>query len=361
MARSDKHKRKPSKGSGVKSGMAPGTMVFIGEQKRDKVRLDVVDFTEHNFSEGLDVSIEKCQSYVNSPSVTWINVNGIHDIQLIEKLGKSFDLHPLTLEDIVNTSQRLKTEEFSHYIFTVLKMLKFNDTTNNVDIEHVSIILGKNMVISFLENESEVFNSIKDRIKTSKGKIRSMKTDYLAFALMDTVVDNYFVAIEHIGDHLEQVDDQILDNPAPQDLKTIHQLKRDLLGLRKVVWPLREELGALAKSDSPLMHQETKVFWRDLYDHTIKVIDMVETFRDILGSMQDTYLSSMSNRMNEVMKVLTIISTIFIPLTFIVGVYGMNFEVMPELKWTWGYALVWAVMLGIGSGLLLFFKRKNWL
>ena len=357
----NKSKKKRHHGSGLKTGMAPGTMVFIGDRKLEKTRIDLIDFSETTFNELRDVSIAQCMEFVKNPGVTWINVNGIHDVELISALGKCFDLHPLTLEDIVNTSQRLKTEDFQKYLFIVLKMMDFNRDTNAVDMEHVSLILADNFVISFLEDEGDVFDSVRDRLRTSKGRIRSMKADFLAYTLMDTVVDHYFLAVEHIGDLLEVIDDQILENPKPGDLKTIHKLKRDILTLRKAVWPLREEIGILDKSESRLMRKENKMFWRDLYDHTIQVIDMVETFRDTLGSMQDTYLSSMSNRMNEVMKVLSTIATIFMPLTFIAGVYGMNFKNMPELEWHWGYPSVLCLMAIVGVGHFLYFKVKKWI
>ncbi|MBF0413355.1 MAG: magnesium/cobalt transporter CorA [Desulfamplus sp.] len=356
-----KKKRNPYR-IGIKTGMAPGTMVFIGERKQEKTSIDVIDYSDTTLNELRDVSVNQCCDLSKSSgSVTWINVNGIHDIAFIGALGKCFDLHPITLEDIVNTAQRLKIEEFSNYIFIVLKMMKFKEAGNNVEIEHISLILGKDYVISFQEKEGELFNALRDRIRAAKGRIRSMKSDYLAYALMDAVVDNYFLSIERIGDRIEDIDDQILTEPKQEDIKEIHRLKRDILTLRKAVWPLREEIGVIEKSESDMICSETKVFWRDLYGNTIQIIDMLDTFRDIIGGMHDTYLSSISNRMNEIMKVLTIIGTIFIPLTFIVGVYGMNFEYMPELKWHLGYYMIWGVMLAVGIGLLVYFKLKKWI
>jgi len=345
----------------AKAGLAPGTPIFIGEQKQEKTRIDIIDFNEETLHEFLDTTLEKGSELAQSATVTWINVNGIHDLGMIESVGKYFNLHPLTLEDLVNTNQRPKAEVFPKYMFIVLKMMNYNDTTNTVDVEHVSLILGENYVISFQEDEGDVFDAVRERIRTAKGRIRNMKSDYLAYALMDAVVDHYFLAVEKIGDFIEDIDDRLLTDPKPDDIHEIHRLKRDILSLRKAVWPLREEVGAIEKSESPLIHQETRVFLRDLYDHTIQVIDMVETFRDLLGGMHDTYLSSISTRMNEIMKVLTIIATIFIPLTFIVGVYGMNFEYMPELKWPWGYYLIWLIMFSVGCGMVVYFKRKKWM
>lgn len=361
MSQAAKKKKRKPRGSDIKTGMAPGTMVFIGERKQDRVVIDVMDYSDTMLKELRDVPVDQCRGLAKSPGVTWVNVSGIHDTGLIESLGKCFDLHPLTLEDIVNTSQRLKIEEFPNYIFIVLKMITFSEPDNKVEIEHVSLILGKNWVISFLEDEGDVFDGVRDRIRSARGRIRSMKSDYLIYTLMDAVVDHYFLAVERIGDRIEEIDERILAEPKAEDIREIHRLKSDILSLRKAVWPLREEIGAIEKREFAMICPENKVFWRDLYDHTIQIIDMVETFRDILGGMHDTWLSSMSNRMNEIMKVLTIIATIFIPLTFIVGVYGMNFEHMPELKWSLGYYMIWGIMLAIGLVMLICFKRKKWI
>jgi magnesium transporter len=353
--------RKKKKGAGIKSGMAPGTMVFIGEQKQDKARIDVIRYTETELSELHDATVPQCSAFAHQPGIVWLNVSSIHDVQLIGDLGKCFDLHPMTMEDIVNSTQRPKFEEFPKYLFIVLKMMTYSEETGGVAIEHVSLVLGRRCVISFLEDEGDVFDAVRSRIRTASGRIRSMQADYLAYSLMDAVVDQYFLTVERIGDRIEEIDEQILSEPRPEHVREIHHLKRDILNLRRAVWPFREEVSALVKSESSLLHAESRVFWRDLYDHAIRIIDMVEIYRDILGGMHDTYLSSISNRMNEIMKMLTIISTIFIPLTFIVGVYGMNFENMPELKWHFGYCGVWAVMLLIAFGLFVYFKRKKWL
>ncbi|GAB1487091.1 magnesium/cobalt transporter CorA [Aminivibrio sp.] len=359
MSNSRENRRRHT-GYGSKAGMSPGTMIFIGERQVDNARIDIIRYDAGTVKETRDVTPEECGDCLNTPGVTWINVNGIHNIGLIESLGKYFDLHPLTLEDIVNTTQRPKVEEFPKYVYAVLKMMTFDEGTNRLDIEHVSLILGEKYVISFQEDEGDVFDSVRERIRNAKGRIRSLKADFLAYTLMDAAVDHYFLAIERIGDRIEEMDDTILLRPKPEDIQEIHQMKREILSFRKAVWPLREEVGALEKSETPLIRPETKVFLRDLYDHIIQIIDMVETFRDILGGIHDTYLSGVSNRMNEIMKVLTIISTIFIPMTFIAGVYGMNFQYMPELKWPGGYYLVWGIMLAIALTLIVFFKRRKW-
>ncbi len=344
-----------------KLGLAPGTPVFIGERRRQTLRIDLIEYGASHLREAHDVGAEDCTGLASSATVSWIQVNGVHDIDLIEALAGHFGLHPMTIEDIVNTSQRPKAEEFPHYYFLALKMLSYGGARRSLRAEHVSLILGPSFVISFLEDEGDVFDSVRHRIRHGVGRVRSLQADYLAFCLMDAVVDHYFLAVEQIGDEIELLDGRILANPSPGDIQEIHRYKGDLIKLRKAVWPLREVIANLGKSDSALLRAETAVFWRDLYDHTVQVIDIVETSRDVLASLHDTYLSSLSHRMNEIMKVLTIISTIFIPLTFIVGVYGMNFKTMPELEWRPGYYVVWGVMVAIGAGLFAYFRRRRWL
>ena len=360
MPTSKKSERGKHAGYGAKAGMSPGTMVFIGERHVEQARIDIIQYDTAVLKEMRDASPEQCRDCCKAPGVTWINVSGIHNIGLIEAMGKHFDLHPLTLEDIVNTAQRPKVEEFPNYVYAVMKMITFDEGANRLETEHVSLILGDNYVISFLEDEGDVFDPVRERIRNAGGRIRSLKADFLAYALMDAAVDNYFLALERIGDRIEDMDDRILGHPQPGDIREVHRLKQEILSFRKAVWPLREEVGTLEKSEADLIRKETRVFLRDLYDHIIQVIDMVETFRDILGGIHDTYLSSVSNRMNEIMKVLTIISTIFIPMTFIAGVYGMNFKHMPELKWPFGYYLIWGVMITVALSLVSFFKRRKW-
>jgi len=323
--------------------------------------MDVIRYDEDGVQEVNDAQISDCMHPLDATGVTWINVFGIHDVEFIGELGERFGIHPLTLEDIVNTAQRPKAEEFNNYTFVVLKMMTYNEEHDEIEIETVSIVLGQGYVISFQEHEGNAFAMVGERIRTGKGRIRRLAADYLAYALMDAVVDAYFVALERIGDHIETIEDEIVSEPVPAHMHEIHRLKREILYLRKSVWPLREEISTLLKTESALVDAGTVVYLRDLYDHTIRVIDMVETNRDILSSMHDTYLSSVSNRMNEVMKVLTIIATIFIPLTFIVGVYGMNFDHMPELHWHWGYMGVWGFMLAITLGMVVYFQKKGWL
>ncbi|MDP8214415.1 MAG: magnesium/cobalt transporter CorA [Candidatus Euphemobacter frigidus] len=343
------------------AGLPPGTPVYIGEEKAEKVRISVIDYDESQFQEKEVESVEECLPFKDIPTVTWINIDGLHQTEIIEKIGKHFGLHPLVIEDIVNTGQRPKVEDFGEYIFVVLKMLGYDDKKTEVTSEQVSLVLGSNFVISFQEKLGDVFETIRSRIREGKGRIRKMGVDYLTYALVDSVVDYYFFILEKLGDKIEEVEEELVSDPKPETLQMIHSLKRELLFIRKSVWPLREVISGLQRGEYSLISDATVIYFRDVYDHTIQVIDTVETFRDMVSGMLDTYLSSISNRMNEVMKVLTIIATIFIPLTFIVGIYGMNFEFMPELKWHWSYPAVWLVMIGVFIGMIVYFKKKKWL
>ena len=344
-----------------KAGLAPGTLVHIGEKKVGKVRITVIDYDAEQFQEKEVETIEECFPFRDTPTITWINIDGIHEVQIIEKIGKHFNIHPLILEDILNTGQRPKMEDFEDYIFLVVKMFYYDERDSEIKMEQVSLILGSNFVISFQEREEDVFNPIRERIRNHKGRIRRMKADYLGYALLDTIVDNYFIILEKIGEDIENMEEELVTRPTPETLQTIHNLKRELIVLRKSIWPLREVVNSLERGESPLINEATGVYLRDVYDHTIQVIDTIETFRDMVSGMLDIYLSSISNKMNEVMKVLTIIATIFIPLTFVAGLYGMNFEFMPELKWRWGYFVALLVMAAVVAGMTFYFRRKKWL
>lgn len=343
-----------------KIGSIPGTPIFIGEQKIQNVIIDVLEYTSDKLKEHKNISPETLSGLKNSSSIKWISIKGIHDINVMENIGNLFSIHPLTVEDLVNTTHRPKVELFQDYLFFVVKVIKYDDATNALLMEHVSLILGENYVITFSEENDIVFNPVRERILMSKGRIRNMKSDYLAYALIDCVVDYYYYTMEKTGDYIDQLEEIILTAPESKDIEEIHRLKRDMLKLRKEIWPLREEVGILQKNATKLVDDETRIFLYDLYEHVIQILDMVETYRELLFGMHDTYLSSLNNKMNETMKLLTIIGTIFIPLTFIVGLYGMNFENMPELKWQWGYYLVWAVMITISIVMFRFFKRKKW-
>ena len=350
-------KRHPKRG--IKSGLPPGTPVFVGERKQATVQVDILQFSREGVRERRGAGLEDCRP--PQEGAAWININGVHDVAAVEQVGRQFGLHPLTLEDIVNTGQRPKAEEFEHYIFLVMKMISFDAERAAVVIENVSLVLGDNFVLSFQEREGDLFDGVRERLRNGKGKLRGAGADFLAYSLMDAVLDGYFVAIEKLGDHIEELDDAILARAESRLMDDIHHIKRELLYLRKSVWPLREAIAVLEKSDTPLLGATTRTFLRDLYDHSIQAMDMIETYRDIIGGMHDTYLSSISNRMNEVMKVLTLIATIFIPLTFIAGVYGMNFAYMPELQWRYGYFVILGIMALIGVGLVIYFRKRHWL
>jgi len=350
-----------------KAGTPPGTLVHVGERKTETVRITVIDYDAENFQEKQVSSIEECFPFKATPSVTWINIDGLHEVELIEKLGAQFEVHPLVLEDILNTGQRPKFEDFEKYMFAVLKMLRCSGEQQTVEAEQVSLVLGANHVISFQERVGDVFEPIRDRIRNSKGRIRKMGSDYLMYALLDAVIDGYFAILERLGEKIESMEEELVSMPSQKTLEQIHRLKREMIFLRKSVWPLREVISGLQRSESSLINESTGIYLRDVYDHTIQIIDTIESFRDTVSGMLDIYLSSISNRMNAVMKVLTIIATIFIPLTFIAGIYGMNFNPerspfnMPELNWYWGYPLVLFVMGIVAIVMLIYFRRKRWL
>jgi len=345
----------------AKIGLPPGTLIHIGERKTEKVRINILDYDEAQFEEEEAKTIEESFPFKDKPTVTWIDIEGIHQVEIIEKLGSHFGLHPLLLEDILNTDQRPKMEDYGDYIFIVLKMLYLGEANNEIEAEQVSLILGSNFVISFQEREGDVFDPVRDRIRNAKGRIRKAGADYLAYTLLDAIVDNYFIILESLGETIEETEEQLATNPNPETLQLIHALKKEMIFLRKSIWPLREVISGLERCESSLIHESTGAYLRDVYDHTIQIIDTVESFRDMISGMLDIYLSSISNKMNEVMKVLTIFASIFIPLTFVAGVYGMNFSFMPELKWQWGYFGILGVMALVGISLVVYFKRRKWL
>lgn len=342
-----------------KTGAPPGTILYSGEEKTEQVKITLIEYNEKEFFEKNFFEIDECFSAVRQDMVKWINVDGIHKVDIVEKIGKLFNIHPLTLEDIVNTEQRPKFEDYDNYVVSIMKMLYYN---TELHAEQLSIILLDNMVISFQEvRGGDAFDLIRNRIRQGKGRIRRFGADYLAYALHDSVVDCYFSILEKIGDRIEAMEDELIKKPNQATLAQIHHMKREMIFLRKAVWPLRELVNNIQRSETALIKESTEIYLRDVHDHVIRVIDTVETYRDLLSGMMDIYLSSISNKMNEVMKVLTIISTIFIPVTFIAGVYGMNFKYMPELESPYGYWITWGVMLAIMLTLVFYFRRKKWL
>ena len=316
----------------AKAGLPPGSLVHIGAKKTGAPLIRILDYDADSVRERNEAAVEECIPFRDSESVTWIDVEGLHDVGLLERLGSCYGVHALILEDILNTDQRPKADDMESYIYVVLKMLDFDPQSLEIVSEQVSIVLGRNYVISLQEGrEGDLFEPLRERIRSNKGRIRKLGPDYLAYSLLDTIIDHYFVILEKFAERIETLEDDLVSDPRPETLQQIHRLKREM------------------------------IFLRDIYDHAIHIIDSIETYRDMLSGMLDIYLSSVSNRMNQVMKVLTIIATIFMPLTFLAGVYGMNFKHMPEIGWRWSYPLLWLVMLGIAGVMLYFFKKKNWL
>ena len=344
-----------------KAGLSPGTLMYVGDKKAGSSRITVIDYDAAGYIEKEVASVEECFPFKDTATVTWINVDGVADADVIGKLGEKFDIHPLVLEDIMTTTQRPKTEDLGGAVFVVLRMIECGPDGTDLVADQLSLIVGPNFVLSFQETPGDCLGPVRERIRGGKGRIRKLGPDYLAYALIDAVVDNYFFVLEKLGERIDLLEDDLIAEPRRELLHEIHGLRREMIHLRKALWPLRETVGGLERMESALIKKTTTVFLRDLYDHTIQVVDTVESFREILMSMHETYLSSVSNRMNEVMKVLTIIATIFIPITFLVGVYGMNFKHMPEIGWRWGYPAVWAVILASVGGMVHFFRRKKWL
>jgi magnesium transporter len=342
-------------------GQIPGALVYTGNKETDSLFIESFDYTPDSFTELELKSVEEAFIYKSSHSKTWINFNGLSKISEIEKIGKYYNLHPLILEDIVNTSQRPKIDEYNDYLFLVLKMMYY-DENEDIISEQVSLVLGHNYVLTFQEAEGDVFDSLRDRIRFGKGRIRTESADYLLYTLIDAVVDNYFLIIETMGSKIEDLEDNLFSGLTQGEIsQQIQNLKREILKIRRSISPLREVINRIEKSQSELIEDKTKHFFRDIYDHVIQISETIDIYREMIWSLMDMYMTTISNKMNEVMKVLTIIATIFIPLTFIAGIYGMNFENIPELHYEHGYYILWGVMIILFLGMLYYFKRKNWL
>lgn len=350
-----------------KLGLKPGSIVYVGRDRTEEVHIDIIDYTDSEYNEKRVATVEECFPFKDSTSLTWINVDGIHMEHTVEKLGSYFGLHPLILEDIVNTGHRPKMEDAENHIFIVLKMLYHEQKTGALKAEQVSILFGENWVITFQETGEDVFDHVRKRIEKTVPRVRLMTSDYLAYALLDAVVDHYFIVLEQLGEDIENLDDAVSESPRPEHLNQIRELKKQLVFMRKAVWPLREVIGGVERAESKLIKDTTDPYLRDLYEHTIQVIDTVETYRDMVAGLLDLYHTGVANRMNDIMKVLTIFASIFIPLGFLAGVYGMNFDSgaspfnMPELGFRFGYPMFWGLVVSVVGGLLWFFRRKNWL
>jgi magnesium transporter len=343
-----------------KTGLPPGSLIHIGEHaiSASSVSAFVYDFEQCTHHQ--DITVEESADLILPGQVSWINIIGVHDTELIAEVGALFGLHHLLLEDLMHTGQRPKIEEYEQTLFVVLKMLTYNESRNAVQEEQISLILGNDWVLSFQEREGDVFDPVRHRIANTKGKIRKMGNDYLAYALVDTVVDHYFGVLEHIGDKIEDLQDSILERPNPEVLQTLHEAKQELIFVRHSIWPLRDSLREVVRGEFAQVSEQVEVYFRDVLDHIHQVLDALESYRDVLSGTLDIYISLLSRQMNQVMKVLTVIATLFIPLTFVVGIYGMNFEYMPELSWRYGYPAVWGGMIGLAGGMLYQFKKRGW-
>ncbi len=344
-----------------KHGLPPGSLVFMGEAKTHTVGISVFDYDGQTFEEFTPETLEAVFPLRDAPTVSWINVNGVHDVELVRRLGEHFGIHPLVLEDIVSLGQRPKLEQYEDYLYLVVKMHALDEQKRQMTTEQVSLLVGPTWVLSFQEDPGDVFDPVRHRLRGGQGRLRKRGADYLAYALLDVVVDHYFLVLEAFSEMIENLEDRVLDGPLEAIHHQINDLRRELILLRRTIWPVRELLSVLDRSETRLIRPETRPYFRDVYDHAVQVLDVVESLRDVLGGLMDLYMSSLSNRMNEIMKFLTIIGTIFIPLTFIAGIYGMNFDFMPELHYRLAYPLVWLAMILLALGLMFYFRRKHWL
>jgi magnesium transporter len=345
----------------IKAGLPPGTLVHIGETPTEATEITLIQYTESSFDEQHYSNVADCLLHAKDGGVTWINVEGVHDVETIRSLGESKNLHPLVLEDIVSTVQRPKVEDYDDYLFVVVRMLLPNDD-NDFESEQLSMVLGRNYVLTFQEGiRGDAFAGVRERLRLGKGKSRITGADYLAYALLDAIVDSYFSVLEGFGERLINMEEEVALHPQPRVLIQLNELKKEAIFLRKSVWPLREVISFMERDDTELISEPTRLYLRDVHDHTVQVIETVETYRDLLSGMLDLYLSSISNRTNEIMKFLTLIGTVFMPLTFVVGLYGMNFKHMPELEWQYGYFGVIVVMVMITLGMISYFRHKRWL
>lgn len=343
-----------------KTALPPGTLIHVGEKKTDATEIGSLQYNAGTVKEQTHETVDELKILEGFDGISWININGIHDTGVIGAIGTSFRINPLVQEDILNTLQRPKIEDFGDYIYLVLKMLDYDREKKAVNKEQVSFVLTGNTVISFQEKPGDVFDSVRKRIVDEKRKIRTRGPDYLLYALIDAVVDHYFLIMENISEDIEEIEDELMIHPESKHLHRIQHLRKELILLRKAVWPMRDILNTILRDDLAQIKESSHVYYRDVHDHTIQVIETTETFRDIVSGLQDMYMSSISNRMNEIMKVLTMIATLFIPLTFIAGIYGMNFEFMPELKWRYAYFGVWGIMVLVTLMMIVYFKRKKW-
>ncbi|MDO6657655.1 magnesium/cobalt transporter CorA [Anaerobacillus sp. 1_MG-2023] len=343
-----------------KKGMPPGSLVYIGDKQTEEVTVSAIAFDSNGMEEFEDVSIDKIKTLIDSDQVAWINVNGVHNVQLVDQISKKLGLHPLTTEDILNTDHRPKIDFFEDHLLSIVKMLDLSPESTDLDIEQVSFILMENTVVTFQEKRGDLFDPVRLQLQESKGRIRKSGADFLYYSLLDVIFDQYLIIMDEMDDRIAELEGMIMEDPDNHSLQDINQYKNTILQLKKTVWPVREVVNKLINRKVPYIKEDISFYLQDIHDHIVQANDMVETSRGQLYGLLDVYYSSLSMKMNEIMKVLTIVSTIFIPLTFIAGIYGMNFTNMPELSWEWSYPAVWIVMIIITGLMLVYFKRKNW-
>ena len=345
-----------------KVGMSPGTLIHIGRPSSDPVHVVGMRFRPQGEIEVREhLRPEDASDFASADDVAWVDVRGVHDVQAVQRIGQDFALHPLLLEDLVNTNQRPKSEDYGNQFFLVLKMILHDEDDGDIQVEQVSIVFGPSWVLTFQEHEGDTFDPVRRRLLTPESRVRANGADFLAYALMDTVVDNYLAVVEELGERVEELEPDVINRPDDGTLEEIYAIKRALVTLRRFVGPAKDAIAQLRRAETPLVQQPTRLYLRDVEDHLTRVSETIDLYREMVQGMVDAYLSSLSNRMNDVMRVLTVIATIFIPLTFIVGVYGMNFDDMPELHWSWAYPAIWVFMVGLGGGLLVLFRRRGWL
>ncbi len=343
-----------------KKGLPPGSLVYIGDEQTEEVTVSAIEFDQHDITEHPDISMDQLQSVIDSDKIAWVNVNGVHNVQIIDEISKLVGLHPLTTEDILNTEHRPKIDFFEDHLLAIVKMLDLSSNDTDLDIEQVSFILMENTVITFQEKHGDLFDPVRLQLQESKGRIRKTGADFLFYSLLDVVFDQYLIIMDEMDDRIAELEGMIMEDPDNHSLQDINQYKNTILQLKKTVWPVREVVNKLINRKVPYIKEDISFYLQDIHDHIVQANDMVETSRGQLYGLLDVYYSSLSMKMNEIMKVLTIVSTIFIPLTFIAGIYGMNFANMPELHWGWSYPAVWVVMIVITGLMLVYFKRKNW-
>ncbi|HEX7358050.1 MAG TPA: magnesium/cobalt transporter CorA [Ignavibacteriaceae bacterium] len=342
-------------------GLDPGTLIYTGERSKEPITFRVFEFDQNDFTEKVFQKVEDIFFCKESSKKCWINIDGVHNIEIMEKIQNQFNIHPLTMEDIIHTSQRPKLEEYDEYLFIVLRMFFYDNTLRELKNEQVSIILSGNYIITFLEDPGDVFDPVRERIRKIGTKIRKNDCDFLAYSLIDSIVDSYFHILEKIGEEIEELEDRLVVDTQKDDIQLVHRMRRNMILLRKSVWPLREVISVMQRNENDFIKTSTQIYLRDVYDHLIQIIDTIESYRDMIVGMLDVYLSSTSNKLNEVMKVLTIISTLFIPLTFLAGVYGMNFRRFPELEMNWMYPWgFWIITFVVVIIMIIYFKKKKW-